>query len=218
MTTYPLGRIPSIPDDRNYLLSKYIPFFMPAIKTAFPDQKRWGYPRTHSLDQKDTGHCTGFSIANFGITLPVFDHFNNTSGHSFYYKCKVEDGEPLQENGSSIHSVAKVMKKEGIIKTYAFAKSIKEIVYWVLTKGPVIVGIEWTEGMFEPDKKNIIRPTGQIVGGHALLIDEVKRPGLVGLHSSWGDEWGVNGRAYMTFADFQKIFARNGEAIAAVEI
>lgn len=218
MKTYPLGRVPSRPDERNYQLAKYIPPILPAIKTAFPDEKRWAYPRRKSLDQKNTGHCTGFSIANFGITLPIYDRFNDTNGHSFYYKCKVEDGEPLQENGSSIHSVAKVMKKEGMIKTYAFAKSIKEIVYWVLVHGPVILGVEWTEDMFTPDAKNIIRPTGQVVGGHALLADEIKRPGLIGLHSSWGDEWGLNGRAYMTFKDFSNLFSRNGEAIAAVEV
>jgi len=55
-------------------------------------------------------------------------------------------------------------------------------------------------------------------GAYAYLLDEVTSSGMIGIRNSWGASWGKVGRAYMTFADFDKLFKHGGEALAAVEV
>jgi len=111
------------------------------------------------------------------------DNYTNQDGHNFYYKCKIIDGEPNQENGSSVRSIAKVLKSAGRMNAYAFAASVAELKYWLLTqpRPPVIMGTTWTNNMFTPDADNIVHATGDVAGGHAYLINEVTENNLYGI-------------------------------------
>jgi hypothetical protein len=145
----------------------------------------------------------------------------NDIGHALYYMCKEEDKEPKAENGSSIRSLAKVLKKVKRINGYAFATNISVVRWWLLNKGPLMMGTIWTKDMFTPNSDNIIIPTGDVVGGHAYLGDEVKYINSVeciGFHNSWGEDWGIKGRAYISFTDFEKILRQFGEVMTAVEL
>ena len=171
----------------------------------------------NALDQGNHGWCTGFGLADFGINDPIQDAYTNDDGKRFYYLCKVEDGEPGQENGSTVRSVAKVAQNIGRITAYAWAASTDEITYWLLHQGPVIVGVNWYYGMETPDAKNIIHPTGGVAGGHCFLLNEKTDNELYGLQNSWGSTWGVNGKAYISIKDFGDLLAADGEAMTAVE-
>jgi hypothetical protein len=211
---YPLGRNRSKFDARDYSLSAFMPR-KGANAFVAPDT-RWEFALP-TLNQGDTGHCVGFSMADWGICFPVQDAFTNANGHSFYYKCKIVDGEPEQENGSTVRSAATVLRQEGMIDAYAFASSVNEIKYWLVNKGPLIIGTDWTNDMFTPDSENVIHPTGDVAGGHAYLINEVKDDALFGIQNSWGNEWGIMGRAYIPISEFSVLFRYGGEALAAVE-
>lgn len=163
-------------------------------------------------------NCVGFSMANFGINLPVQDFYNNEIGHQFYYMCKEIDGEPNAENGSYVRSAAKVLKNIGRIDAYAFAPDISIIKWWLLNRGCLIVGTIWTDVMFTPNSDNIIDIGGTVVGGHAYLLNEWTKDNYIGIQNSWGSEWGVNGKAYISSANFDKIFRYGGEAMTAVEL
>jgi hypothetical protein len=215
MTHGGFGRIPSPYDPKDYELKTFI------HRTAESEQKKeksWKFPST-SLDQFDTGHCVGFSMANFGINYPTHTKFTNADGHNFYYLCKIKDGQPKMENGSDIRSAAKVLKDLKIIEGYAWAKTIDEVKYWLLNKGPMIVGTDWTEGMDNPDANNIVRASGKVLGGHAYLLNEWTKDNLIGIQNSWDDRWGKNGKAYIPAKDFEYLLKRwGGEALTAVEI
>jgi len=216
---YGLGRKPSPPDKRDYKLETYIP--REALIGMLVSEKTemvWDFPNK-SLDQENTCHCCGFSMASFGINSPTNTMYTNQDGHDFYYLCKVIDGEPFQENGSYIRSAGKVLKNEGKINAYAFAFSMETIKWWLLNRGPLIVGTVWTENMFTPNEQNIIVPTGKIVGGHAYLLNEIiTESELLGIQNAWGEKWGKNGKAYISFDDFEKLFDYDGEVMTAVEI
>jgi hypothetical protein len=171
------------------------------------------------LDQGDTPHCVGFGWAQWGNTAPVDDGFANADGNAIYYECKVVDKETGQENGSTVRSGAKAMQARGRLSAYAFAASADEAHEFVRTIGPIVVGTEWTHGMFEPDAGGFVRPTGEIAGGHCyLLVGDLPKEGALLFQNSWGATWGMNGRFKMKYADFAHIFQRNGEACAAVEL
>jgi hypothetical protein len=219
MKTFPLGRNKSKPDFRNYHLSDYI--LRGTFALGIVGYKCWDF-LSFPLDQDDTPHCGGFVGADWGICLPVQDNYVNQDGHNFYYKCKVLDGEPGQENGTNIHSLARVLKNEGKINAYAFASSVEEIKWWILNRGPVIVGTDWTEDMFTPDANNRIHPTGAIAGGHAYLLTEWTKDDYIGIQNSWGSLWGndpkQSGKAYISESDFKSLFLYDGEALAAIEL
>lgn len=163
-------------------------------------------------------NCVGFSGASWGINLPVNTLFTNEDGHRMYYECKIIEGEPEQENGAYVRSIAKVLKNNGRLEAYAFAPDMATIRWWLLNKGPVIAGTIWTQSMFTPDENNIITIDQNVVGGHAFVINEVREDGYFGIQNSWGKDWGDNGKAYIHYLDFEKIFKYGGEAMAAVEL
>lgn len=211
---YPLGRNPSPFDNRDYDLRSFIPIVKHEIELT---EKMWEFP-SGPLDQGDSSHCIGFAAADWGINLPTNTNFTNDDGHRFYYECKEIEGQPGEENGAYIRSIGKVLKANKHLEAYAFAPDINTIKYWLLYKGPIIAGTIWTEGMFTPDENNVIHPTGSSMGGHAYLLNEWRVDDYIGIQNSWGESWGKNGKAYISKEDFERIFSRGGEALAAVEI
>ncbi len=215
MENFTFGRLQSEYDERDYDLNEYIPsgVFRLSPVTA----KSWAFT-SPPLDQENMPHCVGFSMANFGINEPLRTPYKNEDAHNFYYLCKEIDGRPRIEEGSTMRSAAKALRKLGKIESYAFARDLETIKWWLLNRGPIIVGTLWTEGMLRPDSSNIIKPTGTSLGGHAYLLNEWTSTGYIGIQNSWGKRWGINGKAYIHSDDFIKIFARGGEAITVVEV
>lgn len=176
----------------------------------------WGDP--DQLDQGQTGHCVGFGCAQFCNADPINDHFANSDGHALYYECKVIDGDPNAENGSSVHSGIKALANRGRVGTYAWTTSIATIKTWVQTKGPVVVGTDWMNGMFSPDASGFVKPTGALAGGHCYLIVGWSHDDVITFQNSWGSNFGLNGRFKMHAADFQTLVVSGFEACATVEL
>jgi hypothetical protein len=174
------------------------------------------------LDQKQTGHCVGFGKAQFCNTLGsenIDDHYTDADGHAIYYECKIIDGEPGAENGSSVHSGAKALLNRKRIKGYAWATKTAEITAWILNYGPVDVGTDWYDGMFTPNSLGFIKPTGSIAGGHDYIIIGVDDTfSYYIIKNSWGPDWGIKGCAKILISDFEKLLNANGEAMVAVEV
>jgi hypothetical protein len=185
-----------------------------------------------TLDQGSTGHCVGFGSAQWGNTDPVDDHYTNADGDAIYYECKVIDGEPNAEDGSTVRSGVTALKNRGRLAAYAFTSSVETIKKFILANGPIIVGTDWYQSMFTPDANGYVSPSGVVAGGHCYIIDGflpaspspqgpngivVKEDTFV-LRNSWGSSWAIDGQFYMTVADFATLLAGNGEAVAAVEL
>ena len=213
MIQHGLGRIPSQFDARDFNLSAFIPKF----KLTLITEKAWEFPLA-PLDQGNTPHCCGFSIANFLINYPVTSIQTNANGDAYYYACKTIDKESKKENGSSIRSVARLLTSLGRIKYYAFAYDLATVKWWLLNRSPLIVGTIWLDGMNTPDKNNIIIPIGNLVGGHAYLLNEWRKDNMIGIQNSWGDSWGNHGKAYISASNFERLLRSGGEVMAAVEI
>lgn len=176
------------------------------------------------LDQGQTPHCIGFGGAQWGNTLPVDDKFTNADGDRIYYEAKVVDGEPKQEDGSSVHTLAKVLQTEKRLSTYAWATTTDAITAYILGYGPVIVGTDWTNDMFNPDGEGFISPSGGVAGGHCFnLVGYTPDAGRAGggyytIRNSWGAGWGAGGEAKITVADFASLLASQGEALCSLEL
>lgn len=125
---------------------------------------------------------------------------------------------PPTDTGSDGLSIAKVLKNRKQISGYLHAFTM-EAFLTALADGPVIAGIAWHSGMFNPDTDGHVRITGPTVGGHEIVFDELdvenKR---VWFTNSWGPEWGVDGRGYFTWPEFEALLKERGDITAFVPI
>lgn len=229
MVPFRFGRLPSPPDARDYRIERFLPpRTTPGwvtdllVRIGFKG-KVWDNPRP-VLNQGDYGTCVGNGCAQWGNTSPVNDQFTQRDARALYYQATIFDGSPDNpdapnggQQGATVRSGAKALQTIGRLRTYAFTTSLRTIKDWLLTKGPLIVGTIWTEGMFEPNARGYVRPTGAVVGGHCYLLIGYNTMGFTFLNS-WGERWGTGGRCHMRIADFAALLAEQGEVCAAVEL
>ncbi len=187
--------------------------------------KVWDDPQA-VLDQGQYGTCVGNGCAQWGNTLPVDDKFVEKDARAIYYEATVLDGSPDNpdapgggQQGASVRSGVKALKNRGRLAVYASTVSLETMKAWLATKGPIIVGTDWMNDMFNPDAKGYVKPTGSLAGGHCYLVRGVLYSEQAFLfRNSWGASWGLSGDFKMTWTDFGKLLAIDGEAWTAVEV
>jgi len=211
----PMGRKPSPFDARDYNLANFMPKGIG--KLSLVTEMEWNFPLA-PLNQGYTNHCVGFGGAGWGINEPISDNYLDEDGHKFYYLCKIVDGEPENEDGSYVRSIAKVLKNVGRVDAYAFASDMASIKWWLLNRGPLIVGTVWTSGMFTVRPDNTVDISGTPQGGHCYVLNAYRKDNYIRIQNSWGFDWGIDGQAWIAAADFEQIFRYGGEAMTAVEL
>lgn len=201
--------------DLNYLIKNSgVLTATTATSKYWDDNEWWG-------DQGDSPKCVGYAWAHWVEDGPV-THAGTAPilSPDVIYRDAQKLDEWAGENyeGTSIRGGVKAVQSKGYIKSYLWGYDLQTLIQTVLTKGPVVVGTNWYEGMFYPDANGLIKVTGRLAGGHAYLIngvDTVKK--LFRIKNSWGREWGVNGRAYIRFSDMEQLIKRRGEVCLALE-
>jgi hypothetical protein len=127
---------------------------------------------------------------------------------------------PPSDTGSDGLSVAKAAQKAGYISGYRHAFGLDDALS-ALANSPVIVGINWYSSFDEPDANGNIRLTrGAFVrGGHEIVMDELDVEGRrVGFTNSWGEDWGLHGRAYLSWDDFGRLLDEKGDVTVFVPL
>lgn len=189
------------------------------------------------LDQGQYGTCVGNGTAQFLNTDPIDDKYTEGMGQSaktgaptaraLYYEATVNDGQPDDpdapgggQQGASVRSGMKALKSRNRIAAYALASTLDDIKTWLHSgKGSLVVGSNWTNGMFNPDANGYVKPTGAVAGGHCyIIVGDLPSEGAFLFQNSWGAGWGKGGRFKMKYADFQTLLDQQGEAWAAVEL
>jgi hypothetical protein len=193
---------------------------------AAPRTKIWSM-FTKPLDQGLTSECVAYSWLHFLLAAPTVNRVNQLGmpiaefTRTLYDEAKTLDEWPgTNYDGTSVRAGAKALVKRRRLATgYAWAYSANTMRDFVVNIGPVVVGTWWYDRMFAVDADGFLRIEGEIAGGHAYLIIgyDVKRDAFR-VVNSWGTAWGVNGRAWLRFADAERLIAEDGEACAAVEI
>lgn len=168
-----------------------------------------------NLDQGNEGACVGFGWAHNLIARPK-EHLDvdNTYARALYKAAQTRDEWPGENyEGTSVLGGAKALQDTGLIKEYRWAFGLQEVLLALSYAGPVVLGLNWKEGMFEPDIKGFIAPTGSLLGGHCLLARGINVKGqYVILRNSWGPDWGINGDCRVKFTDLDLLLKDEGEA------
>lgn len=213
MTTFPLGRKHAMDDrDQNFPLSAVLeePVTLPSYRYYFTGPVH---------DQGDRPSCVGHAWSQW-LMSDLIRTRSGPQAYTIYREAQKIDEWPGEAyDGTSVRAGAKYLQSLGHIASYHWAQSVEDIVRWLLSgAGTVVLGTYWHEGMFYPDKKGFIHPTGPAVGGHAYLLVGWSRKRNAGrIVNSWGRDWGQGGRAWLAGDDLAGLFHTRGEACVAVE-
>lgn len=186
--------------------------------TLPPRSYTWSCPV--NLDQGAEGACTGFAVAHEAAARPVrVPGITNERARGLYWRARILDEWPGEGyEGSSVLAAIKAGQELGWYGEYRWAFGFDDLVLALSYKGPAVLGINWYEGMFNPGADGVIKPTGRISGGHAILANgiSVKRR-LIRLHNSWGPSWGLGGGCLISWDDLSLLLAQDGEACIPVK-
>lgn len=180
------------------------------------------------FDQGKEGACVAFSLGHELAAQPVEVQglTNEILVENFYWEIQKTDpweggsypgANPVYE-GTSVLCGLKFLQDKGLIQSYRWAFNLNDVLLGIGYNGPCEFGINWYSDMYEPDSKGFIHPTGQLVGGHAIIgraVDIENK--FVTLHNSWGQDWGINGDCYISFEDLEKLLKEDGEAAFVVD-
>lgn len=167
------------------------------------------------LDQGREGACVGFSISHEAAADPVpVAGVTNATARALYKRAQQLDDMPGEDyEGTSVLAGMKAGVEKGWYEEYRWAFGEDDLAVAIGAKGPAVLGIEWREGMLTPDAAGRIRPTGRVVGGHAILCRGYSaKNGMYRLRNSWGRKWGVDGDCFVSAADVRLLLSSRGEA------
>lgn len=220
------GRKPSVPDprDRSYPARRLLSADRPTRR-----YRAW-YGDSLWIDQGRVGQCTTVSIAHIiydgpKTPRPYYPIAKPFDTLQMYCRAQVLDGEKLtycsrrNDTGATMRSAAQAVREAGFVSNFWWFEDVESALLYLTNDGPLWMGTWWYEGMEEVDRSGYIHATGERTGGHAYKIDRISWNGRwVDVKNSWGQRWGADGRAKLSFEDFGKLFSEYGEALAFTEI
>lgn len=200
-----------------------------AKMAAQVESKLWHLPARHvPLNQGNTGTCVGHGWKAFLLAGPMSTK-TGPSAREIYRRCVTVDEwtqndweasapDSALQFGTSVRAGAKVLQALGHISEYVWAFDEPTMRQHVLLRGPVVIGIDWHEGMYETDETGFLQVTGDILGGHCVLVHGYSkdRKAYRGLNS-WSASFGQNGRFWLRSVDMAALLERGGEAASAIE-
>jgi hypothetical protein len=184
-----------------------------------------GQPRSYTwstkvwLDQGQEGACVGFAWTHDRGARPKAHQVTNQDAQGIYKAAQtLDEWDGEDYSGTSVLAGAKAAQQKGWITSYRWAFGLDDVLLGVSRHGPGVLGINWYEGMWEPDDKGFLHKTGNKVGGHAILCNGVSlKREAVRLHNSWGYDWGDKGEAWLSFSDLDALLKEEGECSLAVK-
>lgn len=180
------------------------------------------------MDQGQLGSCTGHAGTNtlasdafWAVGQPLLAGIDpHEYAVELYSDATLLDPWPGQykpdDTGSDGLSIAKVLHARGLISGYQHATSLAAALT-ALAERVVMVGTSWLEEMYGTTPEGHMMVGGTPVGGHEYVLDEldVERQ-RVWMRNSWGEDWGLQGRAWMSWDELGKLLADDGDCTILV--
>lgn len=174
------------------------------------------WPLNIQLDQGNEGACVGFGFAHELAAEPVIvEGVTNERARGIYHRAQQLDEWPgTRYEGTSVLAGAKACEEAGAISAYFWATSAIEVAQAISNIGPVVIGVNWHQGMEETDEEGFITPTGPVRGGHCVCLKGVVHDDEDDLYfvgkNSWGAGWGKDGGFRIALTDLQTLVESGG--------
>lgn len=201
------------------------------VRTILPPtglvSRSWSAGRV--LDQQTEGSCVGMAWAKEGASYPVpVPGITNSVALSIYKQAQLLDEWPddTPYEGTSTLAGAKALVRRGYMTGYRWCFSVEDVLRTLSSLGPVIIGIWWTDTMYETRRNGLVDIDGPDVGGHCIaltgiwpkrrFIGEAQPIDVVEWTNSWSPSYGIGGKGYLRFEDLATVLDREGEACVAI--
>jgi len=174
------------------------------------------------LNQWETPECVGYGLTHEILSTPVVpvDPYLIDSAYAtmIYNRAQKVDEWPGEDyEGTSVLAGAKVLLSLGWYSEYRWGFGLQDALDTLSQWGPVVIGVNWYDGMDDTDSAGMIHATGSIRGGHAILVRAINvEAETVMVHNSWGADWGWGGVAWMSWSDLGKLLAEDGECLVPI--
>lgn len=197
----------------------------PAVAEAPLRKKVHGYPSVR-IDQGQEGHCVGFGISNELAGDPIrISGVNDAFAHGMFFKAQEIDRNEgrVYDDGATVLAGAKAATSLGYMEGYDWAFGIDQMLQALMT-GPVVLGIEWRDGMYDTDRRGLVDVSGSVVGGHCIttfgfipgMRFGLKRIDVIPWVNSWGPSYGKRGIGYVPVESMDALLKADGEAMVPV--
>lgn len=185
------------------------------------------------LNQGQTSACTGNAFAQFlntDFATPLRrklnkEWFTEEDALNIYAHATHDDGlhdmssgfYPPDDTGSSGLGAVKACQELGYVSTYQHTFSFQMFLHALATQ-PVCMGTAWTNDMENTDENGLVSvgsmDDSNIAGGHEYLaIGFNPQTHLVKFRNSWGSDWGQGGDFYVSYSDYQRLLANQGDVV-----
>jgi len=184
----------------------------------------WDVPdKDVPLDQGREGACTGFSLSTELAASPVNVDVNNAFALELYQAARRIDAAAGRHwgSGASILATALALKNDyKLITEFRWAFGIEQVIDTIISKGPVVLGLNWYFDMYSPNAENVIEVSGELSGRHAIAAIGYlhKDGGYLALMNTWGPGYGAKGIGYLKIADATRLLAEDGEACIITDL
>lgn len=184
------------------------------------------------LDQGAEGACVGFGWTGELLARPrtqvgVSTLLANAHAIRLYNRAKqIDEWAGENYSGTSVIAGAKAVEETRMMEGYNWCFGLDDVRDALITSGPVVLGINWYESMYETDENGVVVVDGPLVGGHCLLLtgydpawpdpeDDQKTHEMYRWRNSWGKSYGLGGNGWISAFDLAALLAQQGEACVA---
>lgn len=186
--------------------------------------KRVWTTRKEPLDQGREGACVGFACAGELAARPTSYEVTDSTGLKIYAAARSVDASEGRNyaDGATVLAGMKACQRAKYFTKYGWCFGIDDTINWIIRRGPVVLGINWYESMYETTKQGLIMVDGPIAGGHAIMANGFwpAHPtfgDILVLTNSWGRGWGLGGRGYLPIESAQRLLSEDGEVAAPTD-
>lgn len=197
-----------------------------AVAPQFYERVDRQHPRSPVTNQGEEGACVGHGYTGWcaacsllpQMATPELDAY----ALGYYFETQVHDewvettGQPGGPGGTSVKAGAQTAVRRGLITEFRWAFGLDEALHALTTVGPLVLGVPWLAGMYQAPEGRVVL-AGKQVGAHCIKADAVFwSTEEVEWQNSWGLEYGVNGRARISFRDLDTLLRNGGEACVPI--
>ena len=194
------------------------------------------------LDQSNEGACTGFGVTHRRNSMPVRGDHDASTARDVYQHARAFDREEGRHypEGATVLAAMKAGRARGWWHEFRWIGAgsqspIDDFVDSTIDIGPVVLGLDWKQGMFTPRPSGLLDCSGPVEGGHCLtgigvrmrarLKGEGPKPLEVAvLQQSWGTDHGVGmfgypgGFVFIKLTDLEDLLKNLGEGAVPIEV
>lgn len=194
---------------------------------GIPRRKQlWTIPDPLPLNQGTEGACVGFGWSAELAVDPIAYRVTDQFARTIYEGAREIDRQAGYNfpEGATVLAGAKFAKQQGWIREYRWAFGINDVIDTLVSKGPVVLGVNWYDGMYATEPDGRVRINGPLVGGHCILATgyypahPVWGGNWIQWVNSWGPSYGVRGVGYIRDTDLDRLLREDGEACVAMDI